>query len=672
MMNEGLDRTTSMTQPVESSFGLYRSEHWVTELLSTTKEEFSAGIPVLRSSRGLSISASRPAALGVGRRDNTLLVAEATYFDCLLFHPHLHPAVGSLLEAALGAAARASVENGFDEATPILERGRAALLENPSAVLSDEAVNLQATIGQSVPRPVGISGSISITSEGRRFLLVAERSDAVAVNPGSWTTAIDGGVSVGSVDTFGLLDNLRREGSAELDLAEAGIIVDWQFAGLWVPPEQSLGINGQELRRSGVNFLFVADMEVERDQLFDILSQIPSHFETRNLVVVEYPFTEVQSHVRGDRNGPLLVGLPASEHLAVAAIFGGFITPDSFQDFSSKKANGSDGQEQEHWKDQSTPGNLHFSEARECSEVLDRYPELNEALEEDALYDIGEKIGDIPPSHENLAMVATIALALESASSSASVDEGASVFCAVVDRLSRNFFAGRIGMARQYFEAVWSPGFVEVASAALGSPHGIQADWGSVDLPNDGDVGGSDGITRLRKMVGLLCFCCEVWAMEEMGEADLLEFVIDEQWRLRLSDEPLASYYYARAILVETAPSQQRVSTALERVDHSLSTFSRNAWMQHTRARLLLLKPDDRSIAAASLAASTAISLDIENPYVHATTAKISLRRELYDEAIAEFEAAVELALRSGQRRATSRDLHEWQERLDELRSSHQ
>jgi hypothetical protein len=200
----------------------------------------------------------------------TIPVRRSTYFQAMLAHEGLHPAIARWCDDRLSKLHEPIVSN-LNE------------LRNHITQFQERTNPLRR------PAPLGLSVSILGTLRGETALLVSQRSDHVAINPGVYTTSIDEGVhTVSNSFPWSILipaftDELGTNGltqtyikselachgfhypSPDAEGVKAGANIIYS---LRLPPDQDL----EELARSATN---TSESEVTTFMTFEQIKKLP-------------------------------------------------------------------------------------------------------------------------------------------------------------------------------------------------------------------------------------------------------------------------------------------------------------------------------------------------------------------------------------------------------------
>ena len=668
----------SETVPVGPATHLYRSDPWIELFMVGLRHEAEVISQPVADDAGISLSLSRRAPLAIGIQDNRLETIDATYLDALLFHPGLHPGIAEALEEAIRRAAGECARRAMRQADYLLDGGRTALLDHPEWILSTTVLERLASIGQVVPRPVGVSGLLTIDAGFQQWTLVAHRSGAVAVNPDCLTTPIDGGISPGSCTIEDLVDDLGREAHEEFDLSAGGRTVTWEFRGLFVPPPHEQGLHGKRVFRSGVNFMFVGTLALGADEAHRMVAEIPRHFETATVFCLSSPLSTDQAVVAAldPDHSARAHTLSVAEHLA-SAIIECDLAQIAFGPITESET-------QLHI----TPGPQEVRtmpiEARDtivyrledifAAELLLGYPRLRESLDREEMRDVAENRDIVEPSIRTYEMLLDVVIEYLLVSENAHYgDEDASrIFEAVVYQLGGNFFGNKEDMASHYFDQSDDFDFPTIIAGIIdtklerldASEKLLQA-----DLVNLKEGAKARGYSNVKRMAELYCFCCDIWSMEARRDPGAADKALDVKFKEAFARDPLALFFKARALLLSPVPSIAHIQLGFHFVSTSLTSFPHNAGMHHNKALFLLRKANasessgdgmERNLELAHEAASEALLWDAEFPTFYATRAKINRRRGQISDATVDLKTAIELSRYDKTSQGGRSDLDEW------------
>jgi len=192
--------------------------------------------------RGLPVRNWQRSCVSICNGDNATL-GRTTYLSVLLLHEGLHPDLELALDAAVRRVAAAFKFKRDPAAEAIAAGGTQALRATPELF-----------VGASAIRPLGVSGAITTIWGGDHYLLVAQRSDDVAVNPGTISFAAEGGVDAPPDDVTEVVvspELLVGEWRDELHgLTEVLNAAQWELSGLMLPSPAKVDLLH---RRSGAN-----------------------------------------------------------------------------------------------------------------------------------------------------------------------------------------------------------------------------------------------------------------------------------------------------------------------------------------------------------------------------------------------------------------------------------
>jgi hypothetical protein len=573
------------------------------------------------------------------------------YASVLAMSPGIHPSVKSAFDAELE---NASTDVGLRSVDAIVE-----------AV--DEHYG---TLGswQSCPVPLGVVGIVAQALDTPSFL-VMKRSHEVAVNPGVWTTTIDGGC-------FDHLDwpweNLKKESKSEAPWTEKW---DWTYLGVSFPSNRRVGV-----ARSGLNACFgvtVEDLGRFADPTTDEVS-----FESieRRIAAVD-EILEGELRPCSDSLYALAEHFREQDHaMELSNPQGPHLMPKVQIRDRSKDGHGSSEAQRTMpaMQRNSLSGEGAFG-SRFFAALIRRYPLLadidNESLDIAGEIDLSATRDELAVVEETFPLIASFLTALEVLrvhrdETRLDLVDFARLYEGVVYRLSHNLFRGSATWPQRLAAAVrpshygeQSPYSEELTMAATAARERIvQYHAGKREIELPADVGytvdlylerpGDD--TRLRLDFELLLYCTAIHALRQVKDPRVAQYAMAEDHRFSFTGNPIALFFKSVALIATPYTAVTPLRLGYEFCRGALTRYPGQAGIHHTAALYeLKLSETGQSRQAVedwlvrSLASvNKALTLDPEWPEFYATRARARRRRGDMDGATFDYQMALELVLR--------------------------